>query len=281
MMVRRAAVIGTLALLVAQQPSAAQDFDVAPLRQCNSPKAEYAPTYDVVTSSIIFTSEQSGVAALYRARLDESTGIDRVVGTFNNPRHQRGCVSLDSSGNGVGVVYATYDDQMYAGLTTVTRQGADVNLGRAIATLNGPMYVSQPALSPDGSRLAFVSTRDGGRGGLDLWVCERRDDLTWSEPVNFGRNVNSDADEITPFFASSDTLFFASNGFGGRGGFDVMMSVLRDGVWHEPIPVDGVNSEYDDSDCIVLRNGSMIFASTRPGGQGGLDLWIAQQRTGQ
>lgn len=277
-MYKRAAILGVVSWFTALQPVASQDFEVVPLRKCNSPKADYAPTYDAVTSSVMFTSEQSGVAALYRARLDESTGIDRVAGTFNSQRHQRGCVSLDSNGNGVGVVYASYDDQMYAGLSTVTRQGADVNLGRAITTLNGAMYVSQPSISPDGSRLAFVSTREGGRGGLDLWVCERREDLSWSDPMNAGRNVNSDADEISPFFASVDTLLFASNGFGGKGGFDIMMSVLRDGVWHEPIPLEEINSEYDDSDCIILRNGTMIFASTRPGGQGGLDLWIATLR---
>lgn len=273
-----AALFGVVACALSHVAVNAQDLTIAPLQQCNSAKAEYAPSFDVVTSSIIFTSEVSGVAAVYRARLDESTGIERVAGTFNNPRHHRGCVSLDSTGTGIGVVYAAYDQQMYAGLATVTRYGNEMNLGTMLDVVNGPMYVSQPALSPDGSRLAFVTTREGGRGGLDLWMCERRDDLSWSEPMNMGRNVNSDGDEISPWFASEDTLVFASNGFGGKGGFDIMMSVLRDGVWLEPLPVEDINSEYDDSDCIVLRDGTMVFASTRPGGTGGLDLWIARRK---
>ncbi len=256
----------------------AQEFDITPFNHGNSASAEYAPTYDVVTSSILFTSESTGTAALYRVRLGRPTSAELVGGTFNDPRRQRGCVSLDSSGNGIGVMYAAYDDQMYAGLTTVTRFGADVNLGTLLDAVNGQSYVSQPALSRDGSRVAFVSTRIGGRGGRDLWISERRDDMTWSEPMNAGSTINSDGDEITPFFVSNDTLMFASNGFGGRGGYDVMYSVLRDGVWHEPIPLDGINTEYDDSDCIVLPDGTIVFASTRPGGVGGLDLWIARRK---
>ena len=267
-----------IASIVASHAVPAQDYDVRPLTHCNSPRAEYAPTYDVLTSSIIFTSEVSGTAAIYRMRVDESSGMERVAGTFNDPRHHRGYVTLDTAGNGLGVAYFMYDDQAYAGLTTITRYGNDINRGTPIDAVNGPMYVSQPAIAPDGSRMAFVSTRDGGRGGMDVWVCDRRDDFTWSEPVNLGRSINSDRDDISPCFASADTLVFASNGFGGKGGFDIMMTVLRDGVWQEPLPIDGINSEYDDSDCVILRDGSYIFASTRPGGRGGYDLWIARPK---
>lgn len=271
-------VSGLVAVALAQVAVHAQDYDVVPLQQCNTASAEYAPTYDVLTSSLVFTTDASGVAALVRAQLHESTGLETVGGTFNSPRHQRGCVSLDTMGSGVGVMYVSHSDQAYASLTTITRFGNDINLGSPIGGLNGAFYTSQPALSPDGSRLVFVSNRDGGRGRMDLWLSERRDDGSWSEPINLGRNVNSDGDDLSPSLSSSDTLLFASNGFGGKGGFDIMMSVFRDGVWHEPVPIDGVNSEYDDSDPVILPDGSMVFASSRPGGSGGLDLWQARRK---
>lgn len=272
-------IVGALVCTVlAHHYVVAQEYDISPLQQCNSPKAEYAPAYDVLTSSLVFTSESRGRAALVRARLDESTGLEQVAGTYTDPRHQRGCVTLDTIGSGVGVVYVQHDDQAYASLTTVTRYNGDMNLGSCIDAVNGPWYTSQPALSPDGVRLVFVSTRDGGRGGMDLWMSERRDDGTWSEPINLGRNLNSDADEVSPTFAAADTLIFASNGFGGKGGFDIMMSVLRDGVWNEPVPLDDLNSEYDDTDCARLPSGAYVFATTRPGGMGGYDLWIARRK---
>ena len=264
--------------VLAHHAMLAQEYDISPLQQCNSVQAEYAPTYDVLTASLVFTSESRGRATLVRARLDESTGIENVAGTYSDPRHQRGCVTLDTTGNGVGVVYVQHDDQAYASLTTVTRFNGDINLGSPIEAINGRFYASQPAISPGGERLVFVSTRDGGRGGMDLWMSERRDDGAWSEPFNLGRNLNSDADEVSPTFATSDTLIFASNGFGGKGGFDIMMSVLRDGVWNEPVPLDDLNSEYDDTDCLVLPQGTAVFASTRPGGKGSYDLWIARRK---
>ncbi len=272
-------IVGALvSTVLAHHAIHAQEYDISPLQPCNSPKAEYAPTYDVLAASIVFTSESRGRAALVRARLDESTGIEHVTGTYNDPRHQRGCVTLDTTGNGVGVVYLQHDAQAYASLTTVTQYNGAINLGSPIDAVNGPWYTSQPALSPDGERLVFVSTRDGGRGGMDLWISERRDDGAWSEPINLGRNLNSDADEVSPKFAAADTLIFASNGFGGKGGFDIMMSVLRDGIWNEPVPLDDLNSEYDDTDCALLPSGAFVFASNRPGGMGSYDLWIARRK---
>lgn len=276
---RLQAIVGAMVgAMLANHAVVAQEYEISPLQQCNTAKAEYAPAYDVVTSSLVFTSESHGRAALVRTRLDESTGVENVKGTFNDPRHQRGSVTLDSTGNGVGVVYVQHQDQAYASLTTVTRYNDEINLGSLIDVVNGPYFVSQPALSPDGVRLVFVSTRDGGRGGMDLWLSERRDDGAWSEPMNLGRNLNSDADEVSPTFVTADTLIFASNGFGGKGGFDIMMSVLRDGAWNEPVPLDELNSEYDDTDCVRIQDGAYVFASTRPGGKGSYDLWIARRK---
>lgn len=108
-------------------------------------------------------------------------------------------------------------------------------------------------------------------------MSDRRDDLTWSDPTTLGRIINSSGDEITPHFVTSDTLFFASNGIGGKGGFDVFYSVFRDGAWQEPVPMDALNTEFDESDCARLEDGSYVFASNRPGGAGGLDLWISRK----
>jgi hypothetical protein len=70
------------------------------------------------------------------------------------------------------------------------------NLGNIIHTVSGE---SEPYMAPGESFLIFISeTRPGGYGGYDLWICFRRINNTWTEPVNMGPNINTANDEYGP-----------------------------------------------------------------------------------
>lgn len=59
-------------------------------------------------------------------------------------------------------------------------------------------------------------------GNWDLYVSERTGENTWSVPASLGPSVNSPGDEILPFLSSDGkTLWFASDGLFGMGGFDL------------------------------------------------------------
>jgi OmpA-OmpF porin, OOP family len=96
--------------------------------------------------------------------------------------------------------------------------------------VNLPGYKSiHPFVSMDGRTLYFSSNRPGGFGGLDLWKIEI-DELgnPVGEAENLGRPVNSELDEVTPFFhEASSTLFFSSNGHNSIGGLDVFKSYFN------------------------------------------------------
>ena len=74
----------------------------------------------------------------------------------------------------------------------------------------------------------YASNRDGGKGGFDIWYTSRTaksKGRNFTLPKNLGNNINSDADEITPFYhQNSETLFFSSNGHISAGGLDVFKS---------------------------------------------------------
>ncbi|MES1181246.1 MAG: hypothetical protein ABUL44_00470, partial [Flavobacterium sp.] len=58
----------------------------------------------------------------------------------------------------------------------------------AIASFSGQYKDFNPSISPDGSKLFFVSTRPVGdkkKRDTDIWMCEKKGD-GWSEPVNIG-----------------------------------------------------------------------------------------------
>ncbi len=68
--------------------------------------------------------------------------------------------------------------------------------------------------------LYFVSNRPGGAGGKDIWCSEIEGDDTFGEPYPIP--LNTETDEVTPFFhQSSQTLFFSSKGWNSKGGFDI------------------------------------------------------------
>jgi outer membrane protein OmpA-like peptidoglycan-associated protein len=85
---------------------------------------------------------------------------------------------------------------------------------------------SQPWICKIGKKeiLFFSSNRKlQSRGGYDIWysVYDTRRG-TYRRPQNAGKQVNTEYDEITPYYDSRvGKLYFASNGWKGFGGFDI------------------------------------------------------------
>ena len=74
--------------------------------------------------------------------------------------------------------------------------------------------------------LYFSSSRPGGRGGLDIWYTSRSlNGGNFNLPKNLGRNINTQGDDISPFYDSDNQiLYFSSNGRVSAGGLDVFKS---------------------------------------------------------
>ena len=76
----------------------------------------------------------------------------------------------------------------------------------------------EPALSPDGSKLYFLSSRPDGdepAGDQDIWVVERTEG-GWGVPQNLGEPVNTDGGEYFPSLTTDGTLYFTRNEKGNR-----------------------------------------------------------------
>ena len=133
-----------------------------------------------------------------------------------------------------------------------------------------------PTLSPDNQRLYFSSNMPGGFGGYDLYVAERVGDR-WGTPVNLGPEINTNVNEAFPFMHQSGTLFFASQGHGSAGGYDVFLINLKE----NPQPPHKVrnlgppfNTGADDLGFSLHRDGKRgFFASSRDGGLGKDDIY--------
>lgn len=157
-----------------------------------------------------------------------------------------------------------YEAFIYMARTTGGKFYEAMKLG---TNINMPGYKShQPYVTGDGRRLFFSSNRPGGKGGFDLWMSPIDENGFVGDPVNLGDNINTESDEVTPFFHDiSNTLYFSSNGHPGLGGLDIFKSSLNvdDSVYAVPVNLNQpVNSSKDDAYYITDRLGTKGFLSS-------------------
>jgi outer membrane protein OmpA-like peptidoglycan-associated protein len=121
----------------------------------------------------------------------------------------------------------------------------------------------QPCLSPDGQIMYFVSDREGGFGGKDLWFATKNGDK-WSTPVNCGPKVNTEFDEIFPYIgADGKALYFSSNGRKGLGGFDMFRVEGEKTTWSEPENMGyPLNTSYNDYALVWIYQDSIGYLSS-------------------
>jgi outer membrane protein OmpA-like peptidoglycan-associated protein len=87
-------------------------------------------------------------------------------------------------------------------------------------------------MSADRKALIMSVVRDENLGMHDLWVSFHLKDNQWSKPMNLGKDINTEADEITPFLAADGvSLYFSTNGLPGYGGQDIFVSRRLDDTW--------------------------------------------------
>jgi len=144
--------------------------------------------------------------------------------------------------------------------------------------INSPdSWESQPSVSANGDWLIFTSNREGGRGGLDLYSCKRNPDGTWTAPENMGPTINTRKNEKSPFIHSdSRTLYFASEGHVGLGGFDIYYAHQdNQEQWSEPKNIGyPINTDSDEVGLFVSLDGETgYFNSNKLDGPGGWDLY--------
>jgi outer membrane protein OmpA-like peptidoglycan-associated protein len=94
-------------------------------------------------------------------------------------------------------------------------------------------------ITKDGRVLVLSIQGYNTKGSEDIYVCFN-EGSKWSEPVNLGSTINSNAQEFTPFLSDDKlTLYYSSNGKGGAGSSDVFMSKRLDETWKnwsDPVP---------------------------------------------
>ena len=147
-----------------------------------------------------------------------------------------------------------------------------VNLGNIV---NTSTMESQPCISADGKELYFVRYSRTYES-TDIYYSQLyQGKWTNPKPITI---ANSKGNEMSPFMhPDGNTLYFASDGIPGMGGYDIFMcKKLPRGEWSDPVNLGyPINSENNEISFVVSTDGKTAYISTdRDGGMGGYDIYV-------
>lgn len=95
--------------------------------------------------------------------------------------------------------------------------------------INSEYHEVDPFIAPDESYLIFCSDRPGGYGRDDFYIVFRKEDKSWTDPINMGEKINSPYQEYIPSVTPDGKyFFFTTNKSGNRDIYWVDAKVIQD-----------------------------------------------------
>lgn len=251
----------------------------------NSSENEYLPVITADEAMIIFTRQTNRNEDFYTSIKQNGVWskaeyLSKEINTYN---YNEGAQCISPDGNYLFFTGCNRPDgagrcDIYISRREGNGWSKPFNIGPPVNTSG---WESQPSISADGKTLYFVSTRQGGYGGYDIWKTELTSNGTWTIPQNLGPEINTEYDEQSPFIHPDDeSLYFSSNGWPGFGNKDLFVSrkIFIDGKhksWKKPENLGyPINTFREESGLSISSNGRLgFFASNQKEGFGGLDIY--------
>jgi len=170
-------------------------------------------------------------------------------------------------------------------MLTATSANADFTFGEPVNIQSNFPFLNPATegihcFSADGLEVYGVSYGLG-----DLWVCKRASvEDEWGAPENLGATINSASQDGSPFLTADGLeLYFWSGRGGGYGAQDLYVTrrATRTSPWGVPTNLgQPVNTSQQESAPVVSPDGlELYFATIRPGGYGGWDLYVSKRAT--
>ncbi len=169
-------------------------------------------------------------------------------------------------------IFIYKDQKLYEGDLTASAKSPD----KVSKVINFDEYQNHAFLGDAGKEIYFTSDAETGLGGNDIYRSVKQADGSWGAPENLGDIINTPFEEEAPFMTEDGkTLFFASTGHPGYGGFDIYKSILENGKWSIPVNMgQPFNSPANDLFYVGSSDGTVGYmSSSRKGGKGDMDIY--------
>ncbi|GAF04372.1 tetratricopeptide repeat protein [Saccharicrinis fermentans] len=235
---------GLASCMMMQKEPKENRYMIEKIKKLNSKFSDFSPayagnSYDYVIFSSMRTEAKrrrknkitgQGTSSLYYSKIDskgEWSDPEAFEEPINNPSFDDGAPNVSADGKTLYYTRCRFDNEKPMGTEIVycTRSGGKWSEPEAIIIGEDSLVVAHPAIDTNGDFLYFVSDRDGGFGGKDIWRTQQTKDGTWSEPQNLGSAINTKGDEMFPYMREDGTLYFSSDTHIGFGGLDIFKAI--------------------------------------------------------
>ncbi|MHA6249410.1 OmpA family protein [Pontibacter sp. CAU 1760] len=257
--------------------------------QINTNYSEHSPVISSDYNYLLFTSRSEAVTGGQEARdgefFEDIFEAKRISeDEWEKPRVVPG--ALNSVGHDASIQLFDNDTKLLLyqsinnGDIMVSQRQADGSWGAPVSiseNVNTKGFESDAYITPDGKTLFFSTNNYSENGDLDLYRVQRNRNGSWGKPQSLGSTINTPFDDDSPYLAADGTLYFASRGHAGMGGYDIF-SAKYDSVarrWARPVNLGSpINTPDDDTYYRLAPDGSYAYLSSyRIGGYGEKDIY--------
>jgi len=243
-------------------------YEIETMKYINSRNSDFSPAFARDDYRILIGQNFTD---LYETKMDRKGKWSTPVPVENlNTEFEEGVPAFTSDFNTMYFTRCNVSKRKKLGCTIfkTVRTGSSWSNPEPVKIADDSLVVAHPALSDDGMTMYFASNMPGGFGANDLWMISRTaEGADWSDPENLGEDINTEGNEMFPFFHPDGILYFASDHHMGMGGLDIFRATQTiDGAWKVENMKYPINSSADDFGIVIERDLEKgFFSSTRRG----------------
>ncbi|MCU0327954.1 MAG: OmpA family protein [Chitinophagales bacterium] len=252
----------------------------------NSKDNEYFPSLTADNQTIYFTRNIRGNEDIFYSVIlnnewqspipvDEEVFDGKIYTSINSYSANEGAHTIAPSGK--FLFFTACDRVGGAGscdLYMARREGQSFKPPKILpSSVNTKKWESQPCLNSEGNLLFYCNNHSGN---IDIVRSQINEAGDFSIAESISPLINTEFSEEKPFLhPDGKTLYFASNGHPGYGGFDLFMSKWNGTSWGEPINLGPyINTPNDDRSIFITADGKSAWIAREKMQNGQLNLDI-------
>lgn len=233
--------------------------------------------------SMPFTFLKAQTASPAPLRLADPPGQARIFGEgiISTNLNER---DMAISPDGNELFYTVASQNTYTAIVQLQKDGKGNWSKPELASFSGIYNDLEPAFSPDGKKLFFVSNRPlhgDSVKDFDIWYLTKINGQ-WTNPVNLQAPVNTEANEFYPSVAANGNLYFTAAYPKGKGKEDIYVARWEGDKYADPVSLDSaINSPLYEFNAFVSPDERFIMFSSfgRNDDHGKGDLYISLKDT--
>ncbi len=255
----------------------------------NSKTKDYYPYVPLDESFLIFNSKRDDgsnqlsdgsfnseiyISKVKNGKFSNARKLDQNVNTLNGSEEITGL-----SADGKHLLMYFNNEEHYGDLFIADNIDDQIkNIEKLPKVINSKSHEIAASISQADDVIYFASDRDGGYGGVDLYISRKLPNGQWGPALNLGPTVNTAFDEDFPnISADQKTLYFSSKGHTSMGGYDIFKATWNHAKanWGDVKNIGyPINTPEDNMNFRASKTGRTGYISAlRAEGFGDLDIY--------